>query len=146
MFDDDFEPTLGKIRSLGSKRGRKYLHQILRAANLAGGRSRGGAFYGNRIGRGVGAGRVLATRDRFTGYRQRRVIIKSRIVKLAGKALQGARAHLRYVQRDGTTRDGASSRLYGPELDEVDGKAFLERSGQDPHQFRFSVSPEHVSD
>ena len=146
MFDDDFEPRLGKIRSLGSKRGRKHLHQILRAANLAGGRSRGGAFYGNRIGRGVGAGRVLATRDPFTGYRQRRVIIKSRIVKLGGKALQGARAHLRYVQRDGTTRDGASSRLYGPELDEVDGKAFLERSGQDRHQFRFIVSPEDGSD
>lgn len=146
MFDDDdFKPKLGKIRSRGSKGGRKFLHQVLAASNLA----RGGAggtrksrFTGSRIGRGAGVGHVLANRDRYAAFRQRRVIIKSRIVKLAGKGMDGARAHLRYIQRDGVTREGEPGELYGAEQDRADGKAFLERSEGDRHQFRFIVSAE----
>lgn len=143
--DDDFKPKLGKIRSRGSKGGRKFLHQVLAASNLA----RGGAggtrksrFTGSRIGRGAGVGRVLANRDRYAAFRQRRVIIKSRIVKLAGKGMDGAWAHLRYIQRDGVTREGEPGELYGAEQDRADGKAFLERSEGDRHQFRFIVSAE----
>ncbi|MBC2861908.1 relaxase/mobilization nuclease RlxS [Stappia sp. 28M-7] len=147
--DDDFKPKLGKIRSCGSKGGRKFLHQVLAASNLA----RGGAggtrksrFTGSRIGRGAGVGRVLANRDRYAAFRQRRVIIKSRIVKLAGKGMakgmENARAHLRYIQRDGVTREGEPGELYGAEQDRADGKAFLERSEGDRHQFRFIVSAE----
>lgn len=152
MFDDDdFKLKPGKIRSRGSKVGRKFLHQVLAASNLA----RGGAggtrksrFTGSRIGRGAGVGRVLANRDRYAAFRQRRVIIKSRIVKLAGKGMakgmENARAHLRYIQRDGVTREGGAERgeLYGAEQDRADGKAFLERSEGDRHQFRFIVSAE----
>lgn len=146
MFDDDdFKPKLGKIRSRGAKGGRKFLHQVLAASNLA----RGGAggtgksrFTGSRTGRGAGVGHVLANRDRYAAFRQRRVIIKSRIVKLAGKGMNGARAHLRYIQRDGVTREGEPGELYGAEQDRVDGKAFLERSEGDRHQFRFIVSAE----
>lgn len=144
--DDDFEPKLGKIRSRGSKRGRKYLHQVLQAANLA----RGGAdasrgksrFHGNRIGRGAGVGRVLASRDRYAAFRQRRVIIKSRIVKLAGKGIQAARAHLRYIQRDGVTQTGEPGQLYSAGEDRIDGKTFIDRAEGDRHQFRFIVSAE----
>src|SRR3546814_6344897 len=32
--------------------------------------------------------------------------------------------------------------LYGPDRDQVDGKAFLERADGDRHQFRFIVAPE----
>ena len=146
--DDEFEPKLGKIRSRGSKRGRRYLQQVLHAVALAGGvrrvggSQRRGTFHGNRIGRGAGVGRILASRDRYAAYRQRRVIIKSRIIKLAGNGLKGAQAHLRYIQRDGVTRDGQPGQLYGAEQDRVDAKAFLERSGGDRHQFRFIVSAE----
>jgi type IV secretory pathway VirD2 relaxase len=145
--DDEFFPKLGRIRDRGEKKGRKFLNQVIAAANLA----RGGAaafgmgkrgFTGSRIGRGAGVGRVLAARDRFAAFRQRRVIIKSRIVRLTGKAVTGARAHLRYVQRDGVTRNGAPGELYGPAADRVDGRAFLERGGEDRHQFRFIVSAE----
>ncbi|MEQ8285717.1 relaxase/mobilization nuclease RlxS [Thalassospira sp.] len=140
--DDDFKPKLGKIRSRGSKSGRKFLHQVLAASNLT--RSGGGKsnFSGSRIGRGVGAGRVLASRDRYAAFRQRRVIIKSRIVKLAGKGMNGARAHLRYIQRDGVTREGEPGQLYNALETEADGKAFLERADGDRHQFRFIVAPE----
>jgi len=141
--DDDFKPKLGKIRSRGSKSGRKFLHKVLAASNLArgggGGRSN---FSGSRIGRGAGVGRVLASRDRYAAFRQRRVIIKSRIVKLAGKGMNGARAHLRYIQRDGVTREGEPGRLYNALEVEADGKAFLERGDGDRHQFRFIVAPE----
>ena len=143
-IDDEFEPRLGRQRARGGSR--PYLHRALAAAN----RARGGAaspgkrraFTGSRIGRGAGVGRMLATRDRFAAFRQRRVLIKSRIVRLAGKGMVGARAHLRYLQRDGVTRDGQPGQLYGAETDTIDGKTFVDRQSGDRHQFRFIVSPE----
>ncbi|TIT02240.1 MAG: conjugal transfer protein TraI, partial [Mesorhizobium sp.] len=66
----------------------------------------------------------------------------ARIVKLAGKGADGARAHLRYLQRDGVTREGEPGELYGADSDRVDGKAFLDRANGDRHQFRFIVAPE----
>ena len=148
--DDDFEPHLGRMRAKGNKRARKFLSRVLAAANLARGGSalagRRSRFDGSRIGRGSGVGRVLGSRDRYAAFRARRVIIKSRIVKLGGKGLAAARAHMRYVERDGTTRDGGRGQLYGPDADKVDGKAWLEQADGDRHQFRFIVSPEDGSE
>jgi type IV secretory pathway VirD2 relaxase len=112
MADDDFEPRLGKIRSLG------------------------------RIGRGGAMAAALISRDRFAAFRQRRVVVKARIVKLAGKGMDGAQAHLRYLQRDGVTREGEQGGLYSADQDRADGKAFLEYSRDDRHQFRFIIAPE----
>jgi type IV secretory pathway VirD2 relaxase len=143
MRDDDFEPHLGKIGTQRGGRERTYLQRVLHAANLAGGRGRGrSAFQGNRIGRGAGIGRVLASRDRYGAYRQRRVVTKSRFTKLAGKGFDAAKAHLRYIQRDGVTRDGQPSALYSADQDRADGKAFLDRCDGDRHQFRSIVSAE----
>ena len=144
--DEQFEPRLGRIRYRGGKRARTYLGRVLAAANLA----RGGAamlgsrkgFSGSRTGRGAGVGRMLASRGGSAAYARRRVIIKASIVKLAGKGLAGAAAHLRYLQRDGTTREGQPGALYGPDADTLDGKPFRERANGDRHQFRFIVSPE----
>ena len=49
MADDrEFEPRLGRIRALGSKRGAGYLRRVLRAAALAGdGRRPGRPSVGN---------------------------------------------------------------------------------------------------
>jgi type IV secretory pathway VirD2 relaxase len=71
----------------------------------------------------------------------RRVIIKARIVRLKLDS-RAADAHLRYLQRDGTTHDGERGRLYGAETDAADGKAFIERGREDRHQFGFIVAPE----
>jgi len=147
MEDDDFEPRLGKMGATKIRRGRSYMSQVLRAANLAGGiralTGRQLRFNGSRIGRGSGVGRVLGSRDRFAAFRQRRVIAKSRIVKLGGpRGMDAARAHLRYIQRDGVTREGMPGQLYSAEQDKADGRAFLERADGDRHQFRFIVSPE----
>ncbi|ROT95379.1 DUF3363 domain-containing protein [Altererythrobacter sp. FM1] len=145
--DDEIEPRLGKPRSTPIRRGRSYMSQVLKAANLAGGiKVAGGprgAFHGNRSGVGVGVGRVLASRDRFAAFRQRRVMVKSRIVRLdRARGMDAARAHLRYIQRDGVTREGAPGQLYSAEQDKADGRNFLDRQTGDRHQFRFIVSPE----
>lgn len=145
--DDDFEPQLGRLGGKGKgPRQRKFLSRVIAATNLArggaSGRARQSAFTGSRIGRGAGVGRVLSARDRYAAFRQRRVIVKFRTVKLGGKGLEGAKAHLRYVERDGTTREGGRGRLYGAEGDEVDRSAWLEQAKDDRHQFRIIVSPE----
>ena len=142
MAEDDFELGLGPIGN-----DRPFAHQVRRAANLAGGvqRSlvaRARRFDGSRIGRGAGVGRVLGSSDRLAGFRSRRVVVKARFVKLAGKGAKAAAAHLRYLQRDGTTREGERVTLYGPASDVADGKTFLERGADDRHQFRFIVAPE----
>ena len=144
MSDDEFEPRLGKIRARGAKRGRKYLGLVLTAVALAGGVKRSGKprFDGSRIGRGASIGRILGSRDRLAGLRARRGIIKARIVKLAGRGATNAAAHLRYIQRDGVTREGQPGQIYSADKDVADGTEFLERGGEDRHQFRFIVSAE----
>lgn len=144
MQEDHFEPKLGRIGAKGSKRGRKYLHRVLAATVLAGGlrRARGKRFIGSRIGRGAAMGRLLCSRDRFAGLRARRAIVKTRLVRLRGKGLGAARAHLRYLQRDGVQRDGSPGVVYSAAEDQADGKALLERCGDDRHQFRLIVSVE----
>ncbi|API57889.1 conjugal transfer protein TraI [Tardibacter chloracetimidivorans] len=145
--DDSFTPRLGRQRQQGGKRARRYLGRVLAAANLARGGAAGrklgeGSFTGSRIGRGAGVGRVLASRGGHAASSRRRVIVKASIVRLAGKGTSAAAAHLRYLQRDGTTREGERGALYGRDADAVDGKAFGERGAGDRHQFRFIVSPE----
>jgi type IV secretory pathway VirD2 relaxase len=145
--DDSFEPRLGRQRQQGAKRARRYLGRVLAAANLARGGAVAsglarGAFSGVRIGRGAGVGRLLASRGKHAAANGRRVIVKASIVKLAGKGASTAAAHLRYLQRDGTTREGERGALYGRDADAVDGKAFGGRGANDRHQFRFIVSPE----
>lgn len=144
--ENEFEPRLGHMRARGRGGGRRFLSRVLAAANLArGGRAEGvsrSGFTGSRIGRGAGVGRVLAARDRHATFRQRRVIVKSRIVRLAGKGAAGAQAHLRYLERDGTTREGGRGALYTAERDQADGRAFHARGHGDRHQFRFIVAPE----
>jgi len=75
----------------------------------------------------------------------RRVVVKTRYVKEAGRNGRAA-AHLRYIQRDGTSRDGERGQLYSATEDRADGDAFVERGKEDRHQFRFIVSPEDGAD
>jgi len=84
--------------------------------------------------------------------RARRVTVKARIVKLnpqrggtRGRQFVSAKAvdaHLRYLERDGVTRDGEKGQVYSAEHDVADGSAFLDRGREDRHQFRFIVSAE----
>lgn len=144
MFDDDddFVPKLGKPRSREGKRLARRLSTLLRASAAAGERTLGRSqrFDGSRIGRGAGVGRVLA--DRHAAFRARRVVIKARIAKIAPRGIKAAGLHLRYLQRDGVTREGTPGQLYDATEDRADGKAFLDRSKEDRHQFRFIIAAE----
>jgi type IV secretory pathway VirD2 relaxase len=148
VSDDEFTPKLGKTRGKDGKRTAKYLARVVTAARLAGIVTRMGKrrFDGSRIGRGASIGRLLSSRDRLAGFRSRRAVVKTRLVRLGPKGLGTARAHLRYIQRDGVTRDGAPGELYARDIDQADGKAFLERCDGDRHQFRFIVSAEDGSE
>jgi type IV secretory pathway VirD2 relaxase len=146
MSDDDFKPRLGRIRAGGvsGKRAKKFLGRVVAASARAGASTgvRSRRFDGSRIGRGASIGRVLRSGDRHASARARRVVIKARLVKLGTKGVSASRAHLRYIQCDSATPDGAPGRLYSAERDVADGAAFVERGSEDRHQFRFIVSPE----
>ncbi|HVI98282.1 MAG TPA: relaxase/mobilization nuclease RlxS [Sphingomonas sp.] len=144
MPDDDFTPELGRKRGKEGKRTVKYGGRILKAARLAGTRTgvRSRRFDGSRIGRGASMGRLLSSRDRLAGFRGRRAVVKVSLIRLQGKAGQAARAHMRYIQRDGVTREGLPGELYGPNTDRADSDDFLQRTAHDRHQFRFIVSAE----
>lgn len=135
--NDDFDLWLGRIGSDTPSVGKS----LARARRAGGhGSASGRRFTGARLGRGNGVGRVVGRTSSRLGGNARRVVVKSRIVKL-GKGMAAA-AHLRYLQRDGTTREGERGSLYGRDADQVEGKPFLERSASDRHQFRFIVAPE----
>lgn len=144
MSDDDFTPKLGRSRSNDANRTTKYGGKIRAAVRLAGAKSgvRSRRFDGSRIGRGASVGRLLSSRDRLAGFRGRRAVVKASLIRLQGKGGQAARAHMRYIQRDGVTREGQPGELYGPETDCADGGEFLKRTSGDRHQFRFIVSAE----
>ncbi|RNC97164.1 MAG: DUF3363 domain-containing protein [Oricola sp.] len=145
--DDDFRIKLGKPRSAGSGRAKRHVNRVLKAISKAG---YGG--FGRRVSRSAARFHRGAAAARFAGgtgkdwSRARRVVIKTRIVKLTRSGAKAAGLHLRYIQRDGVDRDGEPGRLYSAREDEADGKAFTERGAGDRHQFRFIVSPEDAGD
>lgn len=140
-IDDEFEVKLGRIGNRRPRKATSYLRRVRQEATKAGGSARAASsFTGGRIGRGRVQGAVLAGRGRSQG--QRRVVIKARIVRIKSGDPGAVRAHLRYVQRDGVTREGEAGELYDASRDRADGKSFTERSAGDRHQFRFIVAPE----
>ncbi len=117
------------------------------SAGKSGKASRAGKGPGVKRGRGAAyvRARTLSGGWRHSAAGVRRVVVKTRYVQSAGKNGKGA-AHLRYIQRDGTSRDGERGQLYSATEDRADGDAFLDRGKDDRHQFRFIVSPEDAAD
>jgi type IV secretory pathway VirD2 relaxase len=142
MSDEfDFEPRLGKIGHRKSARAKPFVRQVLDVAYKSGFKTRRkSTFTGQRIGRGAAWGTLAAAGLMRTGGR--RAVVRVRIARLRSGNLAAPRAHLRYIQRDGVDRNGEPGKLYGPELDEVDGGTFTDRCDGDRHQFRIIVSPD----
>lgn len=168
-IDDSIRIRPGKVRNRGASRPVRHrsatfmgeVHHAIRRAGgnpnrLAGRRKASGRF--NARGRGAKIAASLKGRNGWsrslTGgrTRSRRVAVKARVVKLnpqrggrRGRQFVSAKAvdaHLRYLERDGVTRDGEQGQVYSAERDAEDGRAFLERGREDRHQFRFIVSAE----
>lgn len=137
--DDElrFRPQPGKPQ----QRGQPFVNQVLRQANKAGtGKPR---KTGQQPGARLGRGHVAA---RFSAHQlppnARRVTIKARLVNLRQAGQRSTLSHLRYIERDGVSREGDPGQAYGPLTDQADLNAFEERGRDDRHQFRFIVSPE----
>ncbi|MFI8980807.1 DUF3363 domain-containing protein [Ectopseudomonas khazarica] len=137
--DDElrFRPQPGKPQ----QRGQPFVNQVLRQANKAGtGKPRkAGHQPGARLGRGHVAARFSAQQ---LPSNARRVTIKTRLVNLRQAGKRSTLSHLRYIERDGVSREGDPGKAYGPLTDQADLNAFEERGRDDRHQFRFIVSPE----
>ena len=167
--EDRFRPKPGRVRSDAPAGGRtksfftkvrKIARQQKaaaprRASQAGAGRTRDGKNFDGVLdsGRGVRRGRgatFVRSRNLSGGWHHRqpgsrRVVVKQRAVRAAWRFGRAA-AHMRYIQRDGTSRDGERGRLYSATEDRADGDAFLDRGKGDRHQFRLIVSPEDGAD
>ena len=140
MTQDDFDPKLGRIRDARRARALRLTALVFRQAGKHGARAlrQRGHISPATPKRGMGAGVRAAAGLIAPG--SRRVIVKARYTRIVAGDLGAARAHLKYIVRDGVTREAAPGLLYDAVGDDVDGSAFLDRSEKDPHQFRFVVS------
>ncbi len=146
--DDDFRVRPSAPKNRGKGQGQSFVSRVLKQAGKASSgksavRSPGAAGTGQRPGSRLGRGHTAA---RFAGAKltpmSRRVTIKTLLVNQRNASPQSLAKHLRYIERDGTGRDGDPGRAYGPQTDEADLDAFKERCQDDRHHFRFIVSPE----
>ncbi|MGY4752576.1 relaxase/mobilization nuclease domain-containing protein [Pannonibacter sp. Q-1] len=147
MSDErEFRIRPGRIRSTRAQQARPFIAQALAAAQKAGGRvSRSGRITpGNRSRFGRGQRAAIQANRLLTG-RSRVVVIKTRVVRHSARSAPLG-AHLNYLGRDGVTRDGEKARMFGPESDDMDARAFAARVEDDRHHFRFIVSPEDAVD
>jgi type IV secretory pathway VirD2 relaxase len=143
--DHEFFLRLGRIGDQGlsaTGRPRSFVNEVIGKARRSGlgsldlkgrGRTR-------RSGRGRDAGRPGRLGNR-------RVIVKGRIVRHQGSRYRAAplAMHLRYLRREGVTRDGAPAEMFDRD-GEADHDAFAGRCKDDRHHFRFIVSPEDAAD
>ena len=136
--DDRFRVKPAPPKGRGDARPQRFVSTVLKQISKTGAQGLG-ARPASSFGRGrVAAGRAghgLAPGDR-------RVVIKSRYVVLKKAGARSVATHLRYIVRDGVTREGERGQAYGPDADEADLKAFEDRGRGDRHQFRFIVSVE----
>lgn len=143
--DDRFRVKPAPPKNRGGARPQRFVSAVLKHVSKTGAQG-----VGTRPASTFGRGRVAAgTAGHRLAPSDRRVIIKSRYVVLKKAGAKSVATHLRYIERDGVTREGERGQAYGPEAEAADLKAFEERGRGDRHQFRFIVSvedAEHLED
>jgi type IV secretory pathway VirD2 relaxase len=139
--EDRFRVKPAAPRSRSGPRSQRFVSQILKKVSKAGAKSSGKSLDSpaNTFGRGRVAASMAGQR---LGPNARRVVIKSRFVVLGRASLNSVAVHLRYIERDGVTRDGQKGQAYAADNYAADLKAFQKRGQNDRHQFRFIVSAE----
>jgi type IV secretory pathway VirD2 relaxase len=141
--DEQFRLKVGRPRARG-KGTTRFISRVVKASARAGhpiGRTlrSGVPRPGVKLDRGHVASRMAGGE---LSPRARRVIIKTRLVVAKRSSARSTARHLRYIERDGVTREGGPGQLYGATKDDVDAKTFEVRVRGDRHQFRFIVSPD----
>jgi type IV secretory pathway VirD2 relaxase len=148
--DDRFRPKVAPPKARGRGSPSAFMSRVLKATSRAGRtignslgprQSLGHAAKGKakRFGRGQVAARLAG---RALDARARRVAIKTRLVNLRKASARSTEQHLRYIERDGVTREGDRGQLFSAHTDTAGGQEFELRGRDDRHQFRVIVSPE----
>lgn len=144
--ENRFQPKARGSRGRRAPSDERFVTRVLREASRVGHVPRLGAtprrsrvVKCSRIGRGHAAAQVAGT---SLGPRSRRVVTKTRIVKLRTLTPLAVDAHLRYIIRSGVGYDGQPGQLYGPESDAADWREFAAAGREDRHQFRIILAPE----
>src|SRR3984893_15278197 len=139
--DDDFHLRIGRIRDQSVDRCfQPFIGRVLASAQKV-----GGLYAGRRratrstFGRGRPAA-FLASRSLTD--RSRCVVVKARVVRQKAGASAPLSAHLRYLHRNGVTKEGEPARMFDADGQDSDSRAFAERCAHDRHHFRFIVSPD----
>lgn len=139
--EDRFRIKPAAPKSRGGSRSQRFVSQVLKQVSKTGAKSASKSL--GRPANKFGRGRVASTMaGQRLGPNARRVVIKSRFVVLRRASPNSAAVHLRYIERDGVTRDGQKGQAYGADTDVADLKGFQERGQNDRHQFRFILSAE----
>jgi hypothetical protein len=130
----DFRVRTGRIRDKGAgRRSKLFIGRVLASTQKAGGLSCRMGFrstFGGRL-----PGQPIAH------SRSRGVVVKARVVRhKTGSA--PLPAHLRYLRREGVTKEGEPARMFDGTGNESDLRAFAERCADDRHHFRFIISPD----
>lgn len=140
--DDRFRLRVAPPRSKRSGQSRRFLSRVLRSASKSGTVATSDAPRRKSSAR-FGRGHVAAAfAGRGLGARSRRVVVKARLVVLKAAGIRSTTTHLRYIERDGVTKNGQAGRAYDAIHDAADTQPFEERGRDDRHQFRFIVAPE----
>lgn len=144
--DNDIRVRPGRIRDKGpsAKKAKSFVGQVMQAARKAGHTGHHFRSSGSRAGRSTfGRGRFVRS-ARSLSRTQRRVVIKTRVVRHRGQKFRSAplAKHLSYLKREGVTKDGRDAKMFDRDHEGVDDRAFIERCEDDRHHFRFIVSPE----
>lgn len=141
--DNAFRPRPGPPRDYRAAQAPRFVNRVFKASGKVGGAfASHGSASRRPQGRGASGCGVAAARlaGRGLDHHARRVVIKTRLVNLRRAGARSTEKHLRYIERDGVTRDGQRGQLYGPDADKADADAFEQRSRGDRHQFRFILS------
>ncbi len=149
--DGDFRVRPGRSRDRGSgsaRKGKRLVAEVRRAAARSGYTRSRGLRSASRGGTGaLGRGRRALAAMRHAPNR-RRVTVMARVVRHRGARFRAAplARHIRYLERDGVTRDGRDAAMFDARGDEADRSLFAGRCEDDRHHFRLIVSPEDAAD
>jgi len=139
--EDRFRVMPAAPKSRGGPRSQRFVSQVLQQVSKTRAKPSGKSL--GRPANTFGRGRVAASMaGRRLRPNARRMVVKSRFVVLRRASPNSVAVHLRYIERDGVTREGKKGQAYGADTDAADLKAFQERGQNDRHQFRFIVSAE----
>lgn len=152
--EDRFRPKVTPPKARGAGSSSAFISRVLKQTSRAG-RAIGKKGWRHQLGRPspdakrmkFGRGQVAARlAGRSLDARSRRAVVKTLLVNLRNASPRSTEQHLRYIERDGITRDGERGQLFDAHDDSASGYEFERQGRDDRHQFRVIVSPEDGSD